>query len=345
MIDEPIVIMAALKWLGENRHFSLLACLQREVGKHAPHKNGFEAYLAFYVRKFFEKPRRLDQVFTFRSDFAQRKDSDLSWQTEEFELVTVSMAPGTNNQNVSIVTPSSGPSSNVGFLARTNDDIINWISENEGLYSFCFATESAGPDLFFFLKSTAKSELLLVALQAKCYEVVKKETLVEGVHTVTPSFFWKTKSERVRVTFNLRSVRHHLTFRQVSNTPSVVASKFLNALMEIEPRITTVNAPYPVLRVFASWPGDAKLERTLVPKNSTGSKATKRQAQVEDVPDRDLHPLATLHKDNFNSISNQLAESWFRDYTEKMVVEYLKDQLEDEKLKYDDDEEFEYGET
>jgi len=200
IIDEPLAIMALSNWLDEKRRFSLLDCLRREIGKHAPRKNAFEAYLAFYVRKVFEKTARLNDVFTFRNDFARRKRLDLSWQMEEFELVTVSIPAGTDKQKISVVTPSCGPSSNAGFLAKTDDDVLKWVSENEERYAFCFPTESAGPDIFFYVRNKATGRLLLVAMQAKHYKVVDKPTLVEGVRTVTPSFFWKSKSSKVCVT-------------------------------------------------------------------------------------------------------------------------------------------------
>jgi hypothetical protein len=202
VIDEPLAIMAAWNWLDENGLFLLLDCLQREVGKHAPQKKGLEAYLAFYVRKVFEKTTRLNDIFTFRSDFACRTESDLSWQKEEFELVTVSIPPDKDEWEISTVTPSCGPSSNIGFLAKTDDDVLNWISENKECYAFCFPTESGGPDLFFYVRSKATGRLLLVALQAKHYNLkdVDKPTLLQGVRTVTPPFFWKSKGEKVRVT-------------------------------------------------------------------------------------------------------------------------------------------------
>jgi hypothetical protein len=202
VIDEPLVVMAAWNWLDVRGHFSLLASLQREVGKHAPRKNAFEAYIAFYLRHVFEHTQRLNEVFSFRSDFARRMDLDLSWQTEGFELVTVSagIPGGTGEQKISVVTPSSGPSSNVGFLAETNDDVLNWISENKECYAFCFPTESAGPDILFYVRSKATGRLLLVAVQAKNYKDVKKQALVQGVGSVTPPFWKKSKGEKVRVT-------------------------------------------------------------------------------------------------------------------------------------------------
>jgi hypothetical protein len=205
VLDEPLVIMAAWNWVEKNRHFSLFNCLQRDIGKHAPQKNGFEAYLAFYVRKVFEKAAKLDDVFSFRTDFALRMDTDISWQSEEFELVTESISAGSDERQVSVVTPLCGPSSNVGFLASTDDDVLEWISVNEGRYAFCFPTESAGPDLFFFVRSKITQGLLLVAVQARHYKQVKNATLVQGVRTVTPSWFWKSRNTDVCITRNLHA--------------------------------------------------------------------------------------------------------------------------------------------
>ena len=200
VIDEPLAIMAISNWLYEEGRFSLLDCLRRELGKHAPRKNGFQAYLAFYIHKVFEKASRLNDVFSFRGDFARRQGSDLPWQSEEFELVTVSSPVGTGEQQTSVVAPLRGPSSNVGFLAKTDDEVLNWASENQNRYAFCFPTETAGPDIFFYLRNKSTGELLLVAMQAKFYQDVDSATLVDGVRTVTPSLFWKGKGGKVRTT-------------------------------------------------------------------------------------------------------------------------------------------------
>ena len=107
VIDEPLAIMAAWKWYDDNRQFSLLNCLQEDVGKYSPRKSGFEAYLAFYLRKVFETAPRLNDVFTFRENFRLRKYLKVSWQSEQFELVTVSISAGTagDEQRISVVTP------------------------------------------------------------------------------------------------------------------------------------------------------------------------------------------------------------------------------------------------
>jgi hypothetical protein len=200
VIDEPIPIMAALNWLTTNGRFSVINFLQGEIGKHSPRKNAFEAYLAFYLRMVFTHAPKLDGVFTFRSDYARREYADLHWLADEFELVTVSTVAETGERKISVVTPSCGPSSNVGFSAATDGDVVNWISENAEQYAFCFPTVNAGPDILFFARSRITQELLLVAVQSKHQDKVSKSTLMEAVRTVTPSWFWKQKGKKVTTT-------------------------------------------------------------------------------------------------------------------------------------------------
>jgi hypothetical protein len=102
--------------------------------------------------------------------------------------------------------------------------------------------------------------------------------------------------------------------------------------MKTEDTIIAANARFPILRVFASWEADAKIERTLEPQESKGRKATKFQADVDEhdfnALDLDHHPLATLHLDNFNTISSRLAKSSYRSDTEQLVL-FAKEQHND----------------
>jgi hypothetical protein len=196
VIDEPLAILAAMHWLNNNAEFSLFEFLRHGIDKHSPRKNGFEAYLVFYFRKVFEVAPKLDEVFTFRDDFARMREQ-IPWQSEEFELVTVT---GTE---VSAVMPSCGPSSNVGLMA-SNNDVSEWISTNKRQFTFCFPPNAFGPDILFFLRHKESGRLLLLMIQAKYYTTVDATYLLKGVRTVTPSWWWKSKS--TNACFTLTSV-------------------------------------------------------------------------------------------------------------------------------------------
>jgi len=189
VIDEPLMIFAALTWFKKQKHFSLLDCLRRDIHRHSTCRNGFEAYLAYYIREIFETPQKLDAVFTFRSDFASR--TDLSWQHGAFELVTVSRA------KVVSITRNSGPSSSIGFIAVSGAEVLEWIKTNKDNYCFCFPPESFGPDILFYLRCQHSQKLLLAAVQCKKYEEVNVDCLVHGLRTVSPPWFWRSKSTEV----------------------------------------------------------------------------------------------------------------------------------------------------
>ncbi len=154
--------------------------------------NGFENYLAFYIRRFFEVPQKLSELFKFRSDF----DKTIDWKSQEFELVTVSQASSSDQPHVSLVTPDSGPSSNLGLHAEKGEDVLLWISTNKGQFTFCLPSKHFGPDLFF-LQSKVSGKLLLVMVQCKNYVQVPLESLIVGVRTVTPDWLWKSKAIKV----------------------------------------------------------------------------------------------------------------------------------------------------
>jgi hypothetical protein len=151
VLHEPLTILAALHWLNKRPSFSVFECLRQDIGKHSNRKNGLESYLTLYLRKIFEMAPTLDAAFTFRDDFARQGSTDLAWQHEKFELVTVTATADRNNPLVSIVMPTSGPSSNIGFLAESGEDVLQWISTNSNQFSFCFPPKNCGPDILCFV--------------------------------------------------------------------------------------------------------------------------------------------------------------------------------------------------
>lgn len=195
MIDEPLPIAAGMQWISQNHRLLMFRRLSRDILKHENHKNGFEAYIAYYMQKAFEDAPELDTIFSFRSDFSRWKEMH-----EAFELVVVTKER--NKPNIFVATPSSGPSSNLGFLANTNEEVLDWMSTNKNQAVFCFPSNSFGPDLLFFIRSKISQKLLLVMIQAKKYDQVDKDTLIEGIRTVTPSWLWKSKSRKVRVSID-----------------------------------------------------------------------------------------------------------------------------------------------
>lgn len=193
VLDEPIAILAALNWANQSASLSQSEWLRHDIGKHSNTGNGFENYFAFYVRNFFEAPKRLTELFKFRSDF----DKTIDWKSEEFELVTVSRQRDSGGPLVSIITPDSGPSSNLGFRAEKGEDVLSWISTNEDQFTFCLPPNNFGPDLLFFLRSKVSGKLLLVMVQCKNHSEVKLDNLIAGVRAVTPDWLWKSKDTKV----------------------------------------------------------------------------------------------------------------------------------------------------
>ena len=135
-----------MTWVDQNAQLSFSEALQHDIGKHSNTGNGFENYLAFYVRTFFEMPKKLDELFEFRSNF-----NKIDWKSEKFELVTVSHAAGSDQPHVSIVTSASGPSSNIGLQVKMGEDVLAWISANQDQFTFCLPPKHFGSDLMFFI--------------------------------------------------------------------------------------------------------------------------------------------------------------------------------------------------
>jgi hypothetical protein len=101
-----------------------------------------------------------------------------------------------------------------------------------------------------------------------------------------------------------------------------------NALANITSRLKAPNATYPILRVFASYPGDASLGRLLTFNDPTQQKRAaektsgQKEAEQANVPDPDLHPLAALHATNFEASGKTLSQKWFSGDIEQKEVVY-----------------------
>jgi len=115
---------------------------------------------------------------------------------------------------------------------------------------------------------------------------------------------------------------------------STSASSVLDVLTRIHSRLRANDDCLPILRVFVSWPCDPNLERSLLWKKTTmvqgraeGKKSQKvkhrntaDESEDEGEVDSDLHPLATLHMENFNITIKKLDEHWFLGDLEQRIV-------------------------
>ena len=192
VVDEPMAILVAVNWLDPQPMFTRF---HQDIGKHAPRRNGSEAFLAFYLREAFKTAPKLNEVFTFRRGSTQSMEP--SWRLERFELVTVVASDDKDQLQDWVTTPSSGPSSDLGFEASSDEGVLDWIRTNKGRRAFCFPPVSFGPDILCFVRSKESRKLLLVAIQAKKMDSVDKATFTKGVRTITPAWFWKSKDAKV----------------------------------------------------------------------------------------------------------------------------------------------------
>ena len=80
----------------------------------------------------------------------------------------------------------------------------------------------------------------------------------------------------------------------IANDGPELATRTKDALAKIllSPSLEVKGADYPILRVFASWPRETRLEQ-----------------HISEDPDN--HPLATLHMENFNKVGEELDRNWF----------------------------------
>ncbi|KAG8829656.1 hypothetical protein FRC17_006218 [Serendipita sp. 399] len=286
VINEPLAILSARDCVKRTPGMPtpselVLANINRSESR----RNGFEAYLAMHLLDIFAAPRRLDDVFTFRSDFISSKRTDFNWRMDQFELVTVVASENGVDPDVFVVTPTSGPSCNFGTVVDLGDQLIDWISSNQGRYAFCFPPEEFGPDILFFLRSKKSGKVVLVMLQAKGCNAdtqIGKDMLIEGVRSVSPAWFGK---------------RRHTRFSTANRAPFLdkgarqAAKRTKDALSDIRNGLKLEGARYPILRVFASYPGRPGLERTLTVGKPNGDNS---------------HPLAILDLEAFKGISKSI---------------------------------------
>jgi len=118
----------------------------------------------------------------------------------------------------------------------------------------------------------------------------------------------------------------------IKNDYSGLANESQTVLTNVPLGLKVEGADYPVLRVFASWPGEAKLERTRewkkeqkpTTRNQANTRILTQESSVDNIDDPDRHPLATLHLANFIKVGGKLDKHWFRGDMEQKLVVHLK---------------------
>ncbi|PVF94287.1 hypothetical protein CPB86DRAFT_49890 [Serendipita vermifera] len=310
-IDEPLIKAALDTWFKQRPHFSLFEWCRSRIDVHSSEINGYEAFTTHYLLTALENSPWLKDVFTLREDQAQQ--SDPTWSESTLQLVTLSKGVYDDNARISVVTHNSGPSANIGFRANSNEDVLEWMAENKQQVAFCYPPPLMGPDILFFVQFQQSKQLILVAIQAKKHEIVDRNVLMEGVRTVTPSWFWR---------------RRRLEYKTVDMAPcsdEKAASRVQEILREIPNGQRFEGAEYPVLRVFASFPGRANIERT----TELGRCGT---SGTSTIIDDDKHPLASLNETTFAELNKAFDRLPFQgdQKTEELKRHFVEEEEEEE---------------
>lgn len=188
-IDEPLVLLAAIKWM-ESNHQTIHKTLSQEKSTRSTDSisNGFENYIAFCLGVYFSKKRRLSDVFEFHGEKP-------AWADLEAELVALHRpSPGNVEISIASFSDSRTPSVTLGTNAHSAREVLSWLKHTDKMRSpFCFPQASMGPDLIFILQLSDDS-LIWVAVQGKHSgkpnDSLGKELLLKAMRSVTPSKFF-----------------------------------------------------------------------------------------------------------------------------------------------------------
>ena len=88
-----------------------------------------------------------------------------------------------------------------------------------------------------------------------------------------------------------------------------LADAINSTLAGIRSNLKAKGAEYPILRVFASWPGEAMLKRSM-----------KRRKKGRSMDDPDPHPLACLEVAKFTEISQEFGQNRFTGQIEREIL-------------------------
>ncbi|KAF9482872.1 hypothetical protein BDN70DRAFT_379948 [Pholiota conissans] len=269
-VDEPLVLLAATHWINSN-HRSSYKFFAKQIHLHDSDSNGFENYIAYCIDMLFSCRRRVNEIFLFNGQ-------PPPWSDLEADLVALHRTDlGAVEENTVRHCNFTGPSVTLGTNAKAPENTTKWLAHRSHT-PICFPHVSMGPDLLFILR-LSDSSLIWVALQAKYSlgtgnsKTLSRLYLRRAMRSVTPSEFFIDKEGR--------------QFSPASH-PSLVedTSQHLLAL----PHRRSDVGKYSLLRVVASFPADTKLKRCL-----------------DEDPDADGHPIATLNMDLLKQITKRFS--------------------------------------
>ncbi|KAF9446423.1 hypothetical protein P691DRAFT_627847, partial [Macrolepiota fuliginosa MF-IS2] len=271
-IDEPLVLLAAIRWMNTN-HQTSYKMLVREISTHNTTFNGFENYVAFSLDLVFSQPRRLNEVFTFH-------ETPPTWAEMYAEIVSLHCNDsGDVETGVVSFANSFGPSVTLGVNAKSPTSVLDWLGHRTHS-PFCFPHQSMGPDVMFILRLSDGS-LIWVALQTKWSRGDKgnlaKRLLLQAMKSVTPSKYFLDKNDQPY------SPTSHPTL------PSDISESLLSL-----PGRREDAGKFSLLRVVASFPAQTRMKR-----------------YIEQDPDEDDHPIATLNMNLVKKITRKLSPQDF----------------------------------
>ncbi|KAF9456088.1 hypothetical protein BDZ94DRAFT_1327205 [Collybia nuda] len=280
-VDEPLVLLAATRWT-EEHYRSSYKFFAKQIHLHEPKSNGFENFIAFTLNLAFSERHRLDEIFTFSG-------TTPSWANEEAQLIGLYRTELNDIEEGSVrYSKFFGPSVALGINSKTIEQTSAWL-EHRVHAPLCFPHISMGPDLLFILKLMDGSHIW-VALQAK-YSLGKNGALSRiflrrAMRSVTPSQFFFDKEGK--------------QFSPLTE-PGLVDSTLnrLNAL----PHRRVDTGKYSLLRVIASFPAKTNLKRCL-----------------EEDPDNDGHPIASLNMNFIKRLTKKLSPVDFLELLEKPLI-------------------------
>ncbi|KAJ4479578.1 hypothetical protein C8J55DRAFT_475003 [Lentinula edodes] len=274
-IDEPLVLLSCSVWFNEQRSHTIYKTLAHHIQIHNPTtgRNGFEEFIAYYLLKVFQTPRKLNDVFDFACD------NDMG--NREAQLVTLHL-DGSQRLVEGKVSLAKGTSSLFGPIGLSvgpedHSALDEWLNLKRPA-AFCFPMNYMGPDIMCFLKlkgnSWGKFTYVCLAIQCKFYrsQSLKPSTLKGAIATVTPGqFFQKDPS-----------------LEQETRRTNV-----LNALQSLVLKDKSAGN-YGIIRIICGFPVDVDLNKAF-PEAIITMNGRKRQRVPALDPDRDDdHALGKL---------------------------------------------------